>query len=64
MKNTLTSLAAAALVIAATSCADKTCTTADNTPSLIPAPKEISVKEGCFTLSRGTAIALDESDET
>ncbi len=64
MKNALMNIAAAAFMIAATSCTDETCTTADSAPALIPAPKEISVSSGHFTLTSGTAIALDTSNET
>lgn len=63
MKRTLLSLATAALLFTSTSCADKTCATADKELALIPVPQEMTVGSDCFTLTRRAAITLDTSNE-
>lgn len=55
MKRTLLSLATAALLFTSTSCADKTCATADKELALIPVPQEMTVGSDCFTLTRRAA---------
>lgn len=63
MKRTLLSLATTALLFTSTSCADKTCATADKELALIPVPQEMTVGSDCFTLTRNAAITLDQSNQ-
>ena len=63
MKRTLLSFATAALLFTSTSCADKTCATADKELALIPVPQEMTVGSDCFTLTRRASITLDTSNE-
>ncbi len=64
MKKTLMNLATAVLLFVAASCSDnKTCDTACNQPALIPVPEEMTMGTGCFTLTKGTTIAIETPSE-